>query len=333
MLEKTMKKVLNTKIKKWLSTITDDAVKEVIKKDLIITGGCFTSMIDNQPVNDLDCYFRTKKTVLKVAQYYVDVWNKNHKQQLNKMGKTIKAFVLNGANPSQELLDWYHIKSLQDSKAVMIYNTSADRVKLIIPSDGVAGDPTTVNAAEELGTASTLLDAPDEVPAAEEEKKEHKPYSPVFISANALTLTDQIQLIVRFYGDPAAIHDTYDYEHTKAYYDYGTKELVIPTRVYELTVNKKLVYTGSKYPIASMFRMRKFINRGWNINAGQILKMAMQTSKLDLENVAVLEDQLIGVDSVYFMQLINQFRQKLSVDPSFVLSSSYVMSIVDKVFN
>jgi len=338
MLEKTMKKVLNKKIRAWLETITDEAVKDAIRKDLIITGGCFTSMVDSQPINDLDCYFRTKDTVLKVAQYYIDLWNKNHKDQVNKIGVPYKAFVLDGENASQALLDWYKIKSLQDSKAVLIYNTSPDRVKLIIPSDGVAGDPQEVNSSEELGTnVPGLLDELDEVPAADEitanSKKEHPKYNPVFISSNAVTLTDKIQLIVRFYGEPGQIHDTYDYEHTKAYYDYGEQELVIPKRVYELIVNKKLVYSGSKYPVASLFRMRKFIQRGWNINAGQILKMAMQVSHLDLSNVQVLEDQLIGVDSLYFMALIKQFRTKLSTDSSFELTTDYVMSVVDKVFN
>ena len=78
--------------------------------------------------------------------------------------------------------------------------------------------------------------------------------------------------------------------------------------------------------------MRKFINRGWKINAGQLLKMCMQVSELDLQNVTVLEDQLIGVDSAYFLHLIDMFRQRQAKEDGFVLSTGYILSVIDKVF-
>jgi len=337
MLKKTMKQVLIKKINDWIKTVDDKNVENAIRKDLIITGGAFTSMIDGDTPNDFDCYFRTKETVLLVSQYYIDKWNDAHKDTKNKIGRQIKAFVLDGENPSQELLDWYNIGSLEDSKAVMIYNTSPDRVKLIIPSDGVAssdGDVEVSNESEEMGmTNEEIISELDDIEADKIIEKEKRKYFPVFISSNAVTLSDKIQLVVRFYGEPDEIHDTYDFEHTKAYFDFGKNELVIPERVWELTINKSLVYTGSKYPVASLFRMRKFINRGWNINAGQILKIAMQVSELDLMDIKVLEDQLIGVDSLYFMNMIEQFRRKKLKDSEFELTPDYVLSIVDKVFN
>jgi hypothetical protein len=171
----------------------------------------------------------------------------------------------------------------------------------------------------------------DEIDAEEEIKKEKKPYFPVFISSNAITLSNKIQIIIRFYGDPENIHDTFDFEHTRAYWTNGTKT-VIPNKVWETTINKVLVYTGSKYPVCSVFRLRKFIARGWKINAGQILKMAMQISELNLHDINVLEDQLIGVDSLYFMNLIEQFRKKKKNDPSWELTTDYIISIIDKIF-
>ena len=92
------------------------------------------------------------------------------------------------------------------------------------------------------------------------------------------------------------------------------------------------MYTGSKYPICSLFRMRKFITRGWKINVGQILKMCMQVSELDLMDIDTLEDQLIGVDSLYFVTLINKFREMKVKDPKFELSVPYLLSIIDQIF-
>lgn len=71
---------------------------------------------------------------------------------------------------------------------------------------------------------------------------------------------------------------------------------------------KRLYYSGSLYPICSIVRLRKFIERGWTISAGQILKMAYQVSKLDLDDVEVLKEQVCGVDSLYFIELVDKIQ-------------------------
>ena len=171
----------------------------------------------------------------------------------------------------------------------------------------------------------------DEVKAEEAISSEERKYFPVFLSTNAITLSNGIQIVVRFYGYPDQIHSTYDFVHTKAYWVCRDGEVVIPKEVYEATINKTLFYTGSKYPVCSVFRTRKFISRGWKINAGQLLKMCIQISQLDLMNIDVLEDQLVGVDSIYFMNLIHQFA-KQQAKGDFELTTGYVMSVIDKIF-
>jgi len=332
MLEKTIKQVLTKKINQWTDSITDESVVAAIKKDLIITGGCFTSMIQNEIPKDFDCYFRTKETVLKVAKYYVSLWNASKGATENKIGYSSKVFVLDGANPAPELLSYYNITGIGESKSRMISNTPPERVKIIFPSDGIVGDPEAARASEELGSAVENISEVDGVAADEAIEAEKRSYFPVFLSTNAITLSDGIQIVVRFYGEPDTIHETYDFVHTKAYYDISDKNVVIPREVYEAVVNKTLVYTGSKYPVCSVFRVRKFIERGWRINAGQLLKMCLQISQLDLMDIDILEDQLVGVDSLYFMNLIDQFRKQKENNPNFELTTGYVMSIVDKIF-
>jgi hypothetical protein len=343
MLEKTMKQVLNKKINTWKQSIKDEDIKQIIDENLIITGGCFTSMIENNAPNDFDCYFRDKQSVLKIAQYYADIWNKKkeeqNEKQTNKLNKKCKVMVLDGANPSQEIKDYFwNLKPGEETGAVIIDNCPPERVKMVFPSDGFTGDPEEANGSEELGVDSIKYTNPDiikeldEIEADKEIKKEKEPYFPVFISSNAITLSDGIQVTIRFYGEPTDIHETYDFAHTKAYYDYGKDILSIPTQVYECVINKTLIYTGSKYPVCSIFRLRKFVQRGWKINAGQMLKICMQISQLDLMDINILEDQLIGVDSVYFIQLIEQFRKQKEKDPNFDLTSEYIVSIIDKIF-
>lgn len=328
---KTMNKIIGRKLNEWLESVTDKALCDIIKENIVITGGCFPSMIQNEAPKDFDCYFKTKEATKKVAEYYVKQWNESHKDKRNKLGKACQVFVLDGAEPSKELLEYYQISAIDQSKSRMIANTPPERLKIIFPSDGVVGDPQEVRANEELGDVLNNIAEIDETKADEIIEQEKRKYFPVFLSTNAITLSNGIQIVVRFYGEPDKIHETYDFAHTKAYWtsDTGT---IIPNEVYDAVINKTLIYTGSKYPVCSIFRMRKFIERGWKINAGQMLKICMQVSDLDLTDIDTLEDQLVGVDSLYFMNLIEQFRRMKEKNADWDLTPQYIISVIDKIF-
>jgi hypothetical protein len=78
-----------------------------------------------------------------------------------------------------------------------------------------------------------------------------------------------------------------------------------------------------------MFRIKKFLNRGWTITAGEMLKIAWDISKLDLDDMAVLYDQLIGVDAAYFHQLITILKK---VDRT-ELDRTYLFEAINRVFD
>jgi len=56
--------------------------------------------------------------------------------------------------------------------------------------------------------------------------------------------------------------------------------------------------------------------------------MAMQISELDLTDINVLEDQLTGVDTAYFLQLIARLKEK---DPERV-NTAYLCEIIERLF-
>jgi hypothetical protein len=112
------------------------------------------------------------------------------------------------------------------------------------------------------------------------------------------------------------------------YWESGNSKLTLKPKSLEALLSRTLVYNGSQYPLCSVIRSRKFIERGWRINAGQYLKMAMQISKLDLTDHAILEEQLTGVDVAYFVEVIRKIKDK---DPSKV-DSAYLIEIIDRMF-
>lgn len=345
---KTIKAVCKGKLTSWINTIDDEKVKNLVKKNVILTGGSIANMLIGEEVKDFDVYFRDKETTLAVARYYVNKFNEAHVGKKNKLGGSAKAYVLDGEadlmddgaggktfkNKDSEIAKEF---ANQDSiKTRMIAGCTPDRVKIIVRSDGVAAENDKVleapfeDAVEAMNDAdhmdATLLEGSDTEALAKPK------YRPVFLSSNAITLSDKIQIVVRFYGEAEEIHKNYDFVHCTNYYDYGKDDLVLRQEALESLMSKELKYQGSKYPLCSIIRTRKFIKRGFHINAGQYLKMCFQLSQLDLTNIDTLEDQLIGVDSAYFMALIDALRAKKESDSMFKVEESYVTTIIDRIF-
>lgn len=291
MQKKTIKKTLAKKFKEFVKSIDDENVRNLVKENSIITGGCIASMLLGEEVNDYDIYFSNKETTKAVANYYVKKYNKHCDKNL---------LVLDGGRVfTKEEMEEYG-DEITDTPL------SADRIKIFISSNGVAYA-----------------------------KQSKEKYFPIFLSENAITLNDGVQLIIRFYGDHTEIHKNFDFVHCTNYWipNMNEGELFLNQEALEALLSRTLDYTGSLYPIASVIRTRKFINRGWRINAGQYLKMAFQISKLNLEDIYVLQEQLVGVDSSYFHSFINRLKADQNGENSPSLESSYVAKLVDEIFN
>jgi hypothetical protein len=160
-----------------------------------------------------------------------------------------------------------------------------------------------------------------------EYKEENEvPYRLIFTSQNAMSLSDDLQIVTRFTGTAEEIHKNYDFVHATNYF---TMEdgLVCNEKALMSLLTKTLYYQGSLYPLTSIIRMKKFILRKWQINAGEILKIIFQISKLDLENIDVLEEQLIGVDVAYFASLISTLRGGQG------LTEEFLREEIEKLFN
>ncbi len=217
-----------------------------------------------------------------------------------------------------------------------------DRVKIVVKSAGVVsengdqGYQYFESQTDEVGMNyidKVVTDA-DETDSKHmgEMDKERGEYRPVFMSANAITLSNKIQLVIRFYGQADEIHKNYDFIHCCNYWTSDDGRLVLNPGALESLLCKNLQYQGSLYPVCSVIRTRKFLKNGWYINAGQYLKMCFQISELNLSNMEVLEEQLTGVDAAYFFQVIQYCKKRMDEDSEFKVTAPYLISIIDKIF-
>ena len=352
MKRKTIKSILAKKFNDWADSIEDENLRNLVKANSIITGGSIVSLLLNEQPNDFDIYLTDKKTVKAVCEYYCEKFNEKfnekHGDRENKVGKSAKAWVLDGAdveawkNGNILLTTFAHGYKTDtpfceagnaDSDGLrvsrMITNTAPERIKIMVNSDGVAQDVDYIPPSD----LPEMLDDMEELQENAAEQSTDSPrYRPLFLTTNAISLSNKIQIITRFYGNAEEIHKNFDYIHCTCYWKSGNGELVLPAEALESIINRQLIYRGSKYPFCSIVRSRKFIKRGWSIDAGQYLKMAFQLSELDLSNVDVLEDQLVGVDTLYFKGVISALQKLKDKDADFKLDGNYVTTIVDKVF-
>lgn len=299
--KRVIKSILKSKLNKWLASIEDESVRKLAAANTILTGGAIANLLLKEEIKDFDLYFRDEATTVAVANYYVKKFNEKH--------PNVNARV-----------------AIKDPDQVC----DERRVKIVIESRGVASENQDILKAPFEDAVEALEDA-DSVDASTLEK-EPENYRPVFLSSNAITLSGKIQLVVRFFGEPEEIHKNYDFVHCTNYYDLSKNEVTLLPAAMEALLAKELRYVGSKYPLCSVIRTRKFLKRGFHINAGQYLKMIMQLNELDLSNVKVLEEQLVGVDSNYFNMLIDALKLKQEKDPNYVIENTYVASIIDKIF-
>lgn len=286
---KTIEKTIRGKLESWIKTLPIE-MQDKVRSDYIVTGGAIASMLMGDLPNDYDIYFKTPAVACDVANFYIKQLADNDKVH------NIKAVVEN------------------------------DRVRVMIRSVGIAMGEDDDFSGYDYFESLDPKKAEEYFDKYARNKKNSKGYKPAMITSNAISLHGNIQLILRFTGEPNAIHANYDFVHCTNYYTYDGG-LVLQPAALESILAKELKYVGSLYPICSMFRIKKFIERGWTITAGEMLKISWDINKLNLEDMNVLQEQLIGVDAAYFRQLLYLLRARENID------RTYLIEAVNRVFD
>ena len=239
---KNIKKHLKARVRAWTDSIDNEEVKKAISENVIVTGGALVSLLTGEPVNDYDIYFRNQASCITVAGYYVSKWNKSH----------------------------------PDKPVTLKVEEETGKVSCFISSKGIA-DENEEKKSDISYNFDTMPEEDDAVGAEREPEEQKEPasedskekYRPRFITSNAITLSDKIQIVTRFYGEVEDIHRNYDFAHCTCAWSSWDNELFLPQKALECIINKELYYIGSLYPLCSIIRTRKYLESGYHINAGQ----------------------------------------------------------------
>lgn len=313
---KTIEKIVKGKMIKWLESITDESLRKRVRENLLVSGGCIASLFLNEKVNDFDVYIQDVDVLKDLTKYYI-----KGLEGIEIFDGRDKNKILQDTRCKEEGVGYFYsaVRTLKENQIKLFFASKAGGLSL----------RTTQSKIDEY------LENPDDISEKipfdmEDSKSGEKPYQPVYFSPNAISLTDKVQIVLRFWGSPEQIHETFDYVHATNYFTFKDG-LVTNIDALHSLLGKQLRYQGSHYPLTSIIRMKKFIKRGWNISAGEMLKIMMHISKLDLKDPDVLEEQLIGVDVAYFGTLINALRGVQITEK--LLDESYIFEMINRIFN
>jgi hypothetical protein len=127
------------------------------------------------------------------------------------------------------------------------------------------------------------------------------------------------QVVFMTWGQPKDVINKFDFEHCRCAYDPKASletRFSLGSRFFECCAARTVVYRAgiAMYPLGSMIRMGARQAKDWNVPDVEWVKVAWDTSKLDLSNPKVLRAQLRGVDVVVLDALVKKLEAMKSDD-------------------
>lgn len=122
----------------------------------------------------------------------------------------------------------------------------------------------------------------------------------------------RVQLIKAFTGDAESVFQSFDFTCCMGAYHFMNREFKFHEDFLTHLSQRRLVFnTSTPYPLSSLVRVRKYIQKkGFNIDAVQMVKMALTIHKLPLDDYKALKEQLQGVDIMLFKSFLDKLEDK-----------------------
>jgi len=120
----------------------------------------------------------------------------------------------------------------------------------------------------------------------------------------------RVQLIKRLYGLPWDVINHFDFTICMgAYVPRENRIVQVNDFLYHLS-GKELHYNIGKYPLASLWRARKYIEKGFKFPAIELIRLALTINNLNIKNYIDLKEQLEGIDTLFLKDLTDALLKK-----------------------
>lgn len=120
---------------------------------------------------------------------------------------------------------------------------------------------------------------------------------------------ETFQLISKasFMGEPKDILSLFDFTICMGAFSFKeTKFYLCDKFLKDLSCKELIVNIKGFYPLATLFRIRKFLHRGYKISGCNIIKLGLLINKLNISNYKELREQLLGIDTAFLKGLTDE---------------------------
>ena len=90
MKQKTINRIIRKKVSAWIKSITDESLRNELKENVLVSGGCITSLFLKENVNDYDIYIKSPEVLKRLCQYYVDEFSTHIKSSVKDITLTVQ---------------------------------------------------------------------------------------------------------------------------------------------------------------------------------------------------------------------------------------------------
>ena len=109
----------------------------------------------------------------------------------------------------------------------------------------------------------------------------------------------------------AEILGNFDFTVCMAGFDCKNSQWVLYDNFLSDIAERRLVFnTHSAYPICAMYRVLKYIKKGYELSGGELVKIALSINQIEMLTYKDLKEQLLGIDTLIFKDLTDALISK-----------------------
>jgi hypothetical protein len=139
----------------------------------------------------------------------------------------------------------------------------------------------------------------------------------------------QIITINDYFGKTVEeIISSFDFTICMGAYDVFNRKFILGDTFLEDVAMRKLVFNEkAEFPIASLYRTKKYVARGYSISGVEMIKLALCIHNLKIDSYTDLRKQLMGIDTMFLSELTDTLISNEYAEKKYQLSE--IISLLD----
>jgi len=162
-----------------------------------------------------------------------------------------------------------------------------------------------------------------------------KDWKPVFESDSAVSYNIngvRFQLIKKVFGTPEEVIKNFDFSVCMCACTLAPEKKIImdDNFLYHLAQRTLYFNINAKYPISSLWRVKKYLKKDFTFPAIEAIKISLAINNLNIKSYIDLKEQLEGIDTLFLADLTDALLLKKDAVYDFREAIEYMNDILSK---